>query len=66
MVEIVGIKYISDKEASKKYGFSISWFQRERFNKTGPRFIKLNGKGKVFYPVEETDNWFKNKMQYII
>lgn len=64
MIEILGIKYISDKEAAIRYGYSQSWFQRRRYKKLPPPFCKLENKGKVLYPLDETDKWFKDKMEF--
>lgn len=50
--------YIDEKKAANRYGLSTSWFQRERWKGTGPKFIKVNGAGKILYPVNETDQWF--------
>lgn len=49
--------YLTEIEAAHRYGYSVQWFQRERWKKTGPRFIKINN-GKVRYPLKETDEWF--------
>lgn len=61
----MGKVYISDKEASVRYGYSQAWFQKRRHKKMGPPFIKLQGKGKVFYSMEDTDKWFKDNMQIV-
>jgi hypothetical protein len=58
MIEINGIKYISDKEASHIYGYSISWFQKQRYKKEPPPFMKIQGKGKVYYAIHELNKWF--------
>jgi hypothetical protein len=58
MIELLGIKYISDKEASKRYGYSTSWFQKKRSQKKPPPYIQLLGKGKILYPIDKTDKWF--------
>lgn len=63
MIEIMGNKFLTDKEASERYGYSQSWFIRERTKGSGPKFIQLKDKGRVLYPVEQTDNWFKEKMK---
>lgn len=63
MIDIMGVKYMTDKEASKRYGYSTSWFQKQRSLKQQPSFIKLLGKGKVYYPLGETDMWFKDNMK---
>jgi len=62
MLELNGIKYLSDKEASSKYGYSRSWFQRQRHKKLPPPFIKIQGKGKVYYSMNELDKWFKDNI----
>lgn len=62
MVNIMGKVYISDKEAAQRYGYSQGWFQKKRYKKSGPPCVKLEGRGKVFYPMEETDRWFKDNM----
>jgi hypothetical protein len=58
MIEILGIAYMTDKEAARKYGYSTHWFQKQRSMKLPPPYVKLRGKGKVYYPVEELDRWF--------
>lgn len=49
--------YLSETEASSRYGYSRQWFQRERWKGTGPKFIKINS-GKILYPIITTDEWF--------
>jgi len=49
--------YLSETEASSRYGYSRPWFQRERWKGTGPKFIKINS-GKILYPINTTDEWF--------
>lgn len=63
MIEISGIKYITEKEASQRYGHSFSWFQKRRYELKEPKFIRLEGRGKVYYPLERTDNWFKEQFK---
>lgn len=63
MIDILGIKYISEKEAVTRYGHSPSWFQKQRLNDLPPYCVRLQGKGKVYYPVEETDKWFKDNLK---
>ena len=60
---ILGKKYLSTKEVSNRYGFSTKWFEKERYCKRGPVFIKLNQRGRVFYPMDETDQWFKENLK---
>ena len=62
MIEISGVKYLTDKEASHIYGYSVSWFQRQRHLKKPPPFIKIQGKGKVYYSEDELEKWFKDNM----
>lgn len=62
MIELMGIKYISDKEASKRYGYSKSWFMNKRAQGqgAGPPYIQLGmKKTRVLYPLDRTDEWFK-------
>jgi len=51
--------YLNETEASFRYGYSIAWFQRQRWQGTGPSFIKIYN-GRVLYPIKETDKWFKS------
>ena len=62
MVTILGITYLTDKEASKRYGYSTAWFQKQRSAKKPPPFVKLQGKGKIYYPLEKVDEWFKENL----
>lgn len=62
MISIMGINYLTDKEASMRYGYSIAWFRKMRGLKLGPNYIKLMTKGKVLYPLDATDEWFKQRM----
>ena len=62
MIEILNEKFISDKEASHLYGYSVSWFQKQRYKKQPPPFVKIQGKGKVYYSIKELDEWFKNNI----
>ncbi len=63
MLEIMGMKFISDKEASKRYGYSQSWFIRSRTQGFGPRWVQFKEHGRVLYPLDETDKWFVDKME---
>ncbi len=62
MIEIMGKKYLTDKEAASRYGYSQSWFIRARFNQTGPTYAQFNNTGRVLYPLEETDEWFQKML----
>ena len=52
--------YLSEVEASQRYGYSRQWFQRERWKGTGPRFLKISARSKILYPLEDTDRWFSD------
>lgn len=65
MMEILGIKYLTDKDASKRYGFSQSWFQQSRYKGNGPPCFQLCKKGKILYPLIETDEWFKINLKEV-
>lgn len=51
-------KYICEKQASKIYGMSIHWFQRERWKGTGPPYVKVGR--SVRYRVEEIEEYFQS------
>ena len=63
MIEIMGEDYLTDKEAAQRYGYSQSWFIRARTQGFGPRFIQIKPHGRVLYPLQETDDWFKEKIK---
>jgi len=62
MIEIDGNKYITDKEASHIYGYSVSWFQKQRHKKQPPPYIRIQDKGKIYYSVNKLDKWFKDNI----
>jgi hypothetical protein len=62
MINMLGEIYMSEKEASVRYGYSCQWFRLRRHKNIAPNFLKLEGKGKVYYSVSETDKWFKENM----
>jgi predicted DNA-binding transcriptional regulator AlpA len=49
--------YLNEIEASERYCYSRSWFQRSRWAGNGPKFLKIGS--KILYPLVETDEWFK-------
>jgi hypothetical protein len=59
MKQIAGIKFISEKEAIQRYGYSSTWFQTRRYKEKEPIFIKTES-GKVYYQLDKTDQWFKD------
>lgn len=62
MVEILGKKYLTTKQASGRYGMSEEWFMKRRQMKRAPKYTKIDG-GKVFYPQVETDQWFEHQLR---
>lgn len=60
MLTIKGERYFVEKELSSKYGLSIHWFRRARYEGKSPIYHKL--KGKVYYKENEVDAWFKENM----
>lgn len=60
MIRISGVNYLVEKEVSQKYGLSLQWFQRARYNHNGPTYHKLHG--KFYYTEEEVEAWFKENM----
>lgn len=61
MIKILGVEYISDKESSLRYGYSVDWFKKRRLEKKEPNYIKLQG--KVLYHLHDTDEWFRKNIQ---
>lgn len=62
MINIMGIDYLTVKEAAHRYGYSKAWFDLRRDQDKGPIYIKILGKGRILYPLTQTDEWFKNAM----
>lgn len=62
MIIFMGKKYIGEKEAAIRYGYSAVWFRLRRYAKRGPAYMRLDGRGKIYYELEETDQWFKDHM----
>lgn len=65
MIKIIGVEYLTEKEASHRYGYSIAWFRKQRNLHVCPKFTRLGTKtrGRVYYPLVETDNWFKMQLE---
>ena len=61
MIELNGKHYLTVKEASKKYGYSVSWFRNSKNKPNSPPCCQKGQKGKVLYPLDETDQWFQDK-----
>jgi len=62
MIELFGKKYLSQKEAIKRYHYSSSWFEQRRKNKEKPDYIR-RGKTLVYYEMESTDKWFQDQIR---
>jgi hypothetical protein len=60
MLTIDNDKYMVEKELSAKYGLSVQWFRRARYEGKSPIYHKLHG--KVYYREQDVDNWFKDNM----
>lgn len=60
MLKIDGKKYLVEKELSSKYGLSIHWFRRARYEGHTPTYHKLNG--KVYYDEALVDEWLKDNL----
>ena len=58
MQEIMGIQYLTEKEASKRYGYSMAWFSARRYKNLPPKAVQLEVRKKILYPLKETDEWF--------
>ena len=60
----MGIKFLTDKEASERYGYSRSWFQHKRNTNYGPPFVKMiGGASRVLYNLKNTDAWFSERLK---
>lgn len=57
------VKYLTVKEAAHRYGLSESWFKSRRIAKEAPHHSKINGKGKAYYNMKMTDEWFANNIK---
>lgn len=60
---MLGKKFMTDKETADRYGYSQAWFIKARAERTGPKYIQINNNGRVLYPLIETDEWFKKRME---
>lgn len=59
----MGKKFLSVKEASKRYGKSTAWFNKRRSQKLKPTYLQIVDHGTVMYPVDEVDSWFKEQIR---
>lgn len=63
MKEILGTQYLTEKEASKRYGYSMAWFSKRRYKDLPPKYVTRENSNRVLYPVKETDDWFRSNLQ---
>lgn len=63
MPEILGKKYLTQKEASRRYGMSEAWFQKRRQRSLRPEYIKFENGKNIYYPQIETDQWFEHQLR---
>jgi len=61
MMTINGEKYLVEKELSAKYGLSVHWFRRARYEGKSPTYHKF--RGKIYYKEDQVDQWFKENMK---
>jgi hypothetical protein len=55
--------YLTDKEAATRYGFSDSWFQKQRCKDQGPPYIRVFN--KIYYDQSILDEWFKKQRKVV-
>ena len=60
MLIVNGVKYIPEKEISKYFGMSVSWFRKARYAGKCPTYHTLNG--KIFYDIDHVQEWFKKNL----
>lgn len=59
---IDGIKYITEKEVSTKFGLSLSWIRKLRYMDSFP-YHKLCS--KVFFNEQEVERWLKDNLKTV-
>ena len=59
MIKFMNLECMGEKEAAARYGYSVKWFQLMRRKESGPPYYQLKKKGKVFYAIDEVDEWFR-------
>lgn len=60
MLNIDGEQYLVEKELSSRYGLSIHWFRRARYEGHSPKYHKLHG--RIYYKANEVHEWFRENM----
>lgn len=63
MIEFMGKKFLTVKEASKLYGMSVQWFDKRRMKKLKPTYMQIVPRGTVLYPKDELEAWFKKQIE---
>lgn len=63
MITIRGIEYLFQKEVTKKFGVSVSWLEKRRQKQINPKHVRLGDKGRILYPLKQTDEWFKEQLK---
>lgn len=51
---------LSEKDVSKKFGFSLSWLRAARVRGNGPRFAKVGS--RVFYKLDDLAAFVDERM----
>lgn len=62
MYKILGVKYLTPIEVSKRYGFTVNWLKQRRHLGKNPMYVKHKECARILYPLIETDNWFKDNL----
>jgi len=52
---------LNEREAAAEYGLSTAWFQRKRWDGTGPRYLKVGR--AIRYPRVELDKYFSARLR---
>ena len=52
-------KFITEKDAARRYSLSTSWFRHKRLEEFGPPFVRIGR--KILYDVEAVDQWFRGE-----
>ena len=52
---------LDEKQAAEQYRMSVAWFQRKRWDGTGPKFYKIGR--AVRYPANELESYFNARIR---
>jgi hypothetical protein len=63
MITLDGVQYLGEKEVSSKYGLSVHWFRKARYEGNTPTYYKLND--KVYYTCEDVEKYLKERIKKI-